>query len=74
MEYTQEELQEMIHGNLPEVTEQEPVYAGFRPLVRVYRLASGLTVSERTAYQHPATADGWAAVESITLTASGDGQ
>lgn len=61
MEYTQEELQELIDGIQGDVISSEKVYGGSRPLEIEYNLPDGRTVVENFTYQFPASSDGWAA-------------
>lgn len=67
MEYTQQELEELINSIQGDVISSEKVYGGSRPLEIEYSLADGRTVTKYFSYHYPASSDAWAAC-SITLT------
>ena len=56
--------EQLIEGITPEILEQEPVYAGFRPTKLRYTTSEGLII-KTIIYTHPADNAGWAAIKDV---------
>lgn len=54
--------EQLIEGIEPEVLEQEPVYAGFRPIKLKYTTSEGIII-KTIEYANPADSAGWAAIK-----------
>lgn len=56
------DYQALIEGIEPEILEQEPVYAGFRPTKLRYETSEGVII-RTIEYTHPADSAGWAEIK-----------
>ncbi len=56
--------EQLIEGIEPEILEQEPVYAGYRPLKLKYITSEGVII-KTIIYTNPADSAGWAAIKDV---------
>ncbi len=57
--------EQLIEGIGTEILEQEPVYAGYRPLKLKYTTSEGVVIKKIT-YTHPADSAGWKEIKEVT--------
>ena len=56
--------EQLIEGLVPEILEQEPVYAGYRPTKLRYNTSEGIII-KHIEYAHPADSAGWLQIKNV---------